>query len=57
MEGKTNYDVKDNSIPETVMKEFVETMMAGISAFYEKPKNKEGFKKWENALASSQATQ
>ena len=57
MEGNNNYEVNDNRIPDSVMNEFVADMMAGISAFYEKQENKEGFKEWEKTLLADKAIQ
>ncbi|MCR5523887.1 MAG: hypothetical protein K6F64_09680 [Clostridia bacterium] len=57
MEGNNNYEVNDNRIPDSVMNEFVADMMAGISAFYEKQENKEGFKEWEKTLLANKAIQ
>ena len=53
MKGNTNYDVKENSIPDSVMDEFVKLLLPEIAKFYQSDENRKAFEEWKNGNAET----
>ena len=53
MKGNTNYDVKDNRIPDSVMDEFVKLLLPEIAKFYQSDENRKAFEEWKNGNAET----
>lgn len=53
MEGNNNYDVIDNRIPDSVIDEFVYTLLPEISRFYQSEDNRKAFEEWKNGNAEA----
>ena len=53
MEGNNNYDVNDNRIPDSVIDEFVYTLLPEISRFYQSEDHRKAFEEWKNGNAEA----
>jgi hypothetical protein len=53
MKGNNNYDVNDNRIPDSVIDEFVYTLLPEISRFYQSEDNRKAFEEWKNGNAEA----